>query len=181
MHLWQCLPPTKCSINVSSHYLQLIRKLKHWNLFKVSSLVSVWAEASPGRHSNSRAGALKHGSILLPQQKRNHNELICGLVNDSLFCPRLSARGLWNPVEVLKHICRFFGAPLIKRWSLSPPVQPEWTFVTVLISETRLEKKIQIPFGWITWDTDLWSLELPWKMFGYAEATMLEKPRGETM
>lgn len=184
MHLGQCLASTKNAINVNCHYPQLTDK-KTWgterDLLKVPGSVSGRAEASPDRQSNSRAGALKHWSILLPQQKGTHNEPICGLMNDSLFCPRLSARGPWSPVVVWKHIRRFFGAPLIKKWSLSPPLESEWAFVTVLTCETRLEKSMQIPAGSLTWRTDLWSPEPPWKKFGHPEVARLERPCGKTM
>lgn len=53
------MTPTKYSVNVSSRYPQFTdKKTKHPDLLKVPGLVSVRAEASPGRQSNSRQEAL---------------------------------------------------------------------------------------------------------------------------
>lgn len=139
-----------------------IRKPRHPELLKVPGLVSARAEASPGRQSNSRAGALKHDSILLPQQKGNHNEAICGLGNDSLFCPRLSVRGLRIPVVVLKtHLQILWCTSHQEMESVCLPLEPEGAFMILLTSDARLKKTLQIPFGSLPWDKILGNPELP--------------------
>lgn len=159
-----------------------IRKLEapERDLLKVPGSVSVGQQQA---QTGSLPQELEHlnTAISFYHSKKGPTMNQFVVMNDSLFCPRLSARGLWSPVVVWKHIRRFFGAPLIKRWSLSPPLESEWAFVTVLTCETRLEKSMQTPAGSLTWRTDLWSPEVPWKKFGHPEVARLERPCGKTM
>lgn len=133
---------------------------------------SVKSETNPGRQVLD--------STLPPLQKGTHAEWICGVVNDSLFCPRFSARGLWNPVVVWKHICSLWCT---SHQEVGPAASHgNWVGLCDWVDLWGQVRKHSVGSTWLFMrDTGLWSAEPPWKKFTHSDAAMLERPGQKEM